>query len=98
MSQYWPEVAGNVRSVWHFNSPVAAQAKLSQQITMPDVGWTCGTVGELVSRAALVVQRASTNALRIARGNTSWRASAVSSSATGRFGCLESEQNHSPSS
>src|ERR1017187_2062635 len=93
-----PEVSGNVRSVRHSNSPEAAQAKLSQQITMPDVGRIFGTADELISRIMVAGRRASRNALKIARGNTSCLASAVSSNATGRFGCLEREQNHSPSS
>jgi hypothetical protein len=49
------------------------QAKLSQQIVEPGDARTCGTVGALASRTALIFRCASRNAPNnIASGNISW--------------------------
>jgi len=64
------KIAENVRSFRHFKLVGPAQAKLSQQTAKPDIGQTRGTIGKLVPRVTLVRRRASTNAVRIARGNT----------------------------
>ena len=75
-----------------------AHAKLSQQQTKAaDAGRICGTV-EMACRATASLRRAATNALKTASANTSWLASAMSSSSSGKFGCRDSEQCHSPSS